>query len=235
MAARHSAARIRAPRAGGEATQGAAVCILDSQQALAEALAAALLVEEEIGSAMGTSSPASATAAVDAGSVDVLVVGMDSDEWDALDFIYATTHRAPDLVVVAISGTNDPGEVKAAILAGAGTWVPKQMHLEKLVNVVVRSAQGEAYVPPAVLRRVLNLFAQAAPAPRQTSVFTGLTEREKEVLQFAAQGLTRAETAEELGLSLNTVRTHIQHILSKLRAHSMLEAVTRVLREQPDA
>lgn len=212
----------------------AAVCILDSQRALAEALAGALLAEPEIGSTMGTSSPESAAAAVDAGNVDVLVVGIDSTGWEALEFIYEITHREPGLVVVAMSGTEDPAEVKAALMAGATTWFPKQLHLAEVVTVVVRSWQGDAYIPPVMLRKVLHLFAQSAPTPRRSNIFAGLTGREIEILRYAAQGLTRAEIAEELGLSMNTVRTHIQHIMNKFQVHSMLQVVTRVLHEHSD-
>lgn len=215
------------------ARRPADVCILDSQRALAEALAGALLAESEIRSAVGTSSPASAAAAIDTGKVDVLVVGTDSAGWEPLEFMYEATHRNTDLVVVAMSGSDDPAEVKAAVLAGATTWIAKQMHLRELVTVVIGAWHGDAYIPPAMLRRVLQLFAQAAPMPRQSSVFATLTQRETEILKYAAQGLTRAEIAEELGLSLNTVRTHIQHIMSKVHAHSLLEVVTRVLHEQP--
>lgn len=233
MARSFPVARPASPHEPDETCETAAVCILDSQQALAEALAGALLGEPAIGSAIGTSSPSSATAAILSASVDVLVVGIDSDGWEALAFIYEVSHRAPDLAVVAMSGTEDPAEVKAAVLAGATAWIPKQMHLAGLVTVVVGASRGEAYIPPIMLRRVLQLFGQTAPAPGRPSVFATLTDREREVLQFAAHGLTRAEIAEELGLSVNTVRTHIQHILNKLQVHSLLEGVTRVLHEHP--
>ena len=221
------------PMPSGRDVTGASICILDSQQALAEALAAALLAAEGVNSAVGTSAPDAAGAAVASGRCNVLMVGIDSDEWESLSFIQQVARRTPGLAVVAMSGADDPERVRATLLAGATSWVPTQIHLDDLAGVVVRSARGEACVPPVVLRQVLRLLTHPAPTARQASVFTGLTPREREVLECAAEGLSRLEISDELGLSVNTVRTHIQHILKKLRAHTMLEAVARVLHEQP--
>jgi DNA-binding NarL/FixJ family response regulator len=79
-----------------------------------------------------------------------------------------------------------------------------------------------------VLRRLAG-----SPVPTaRSSVFVGLTEREREVLEYSVLGLSRTDIAGELGVSVNTVRTHVQHILTKLRVHTTLEAVTLVLRER---
>jgi two-component system nitrate/nitrite response regulator NarL len=82
---------------------------------------------------------------------------------------------------------------------------------------------------------VLRQLATHASDDSRTSVFAGLTEREQEILEYAVLGYHRGEIATELGLSVNTVRTHIQHVLRKLGVHTTLGAVAMVLQERATA
>jgi DNA-binding NarL/FixJ family response regulator len=235
---------VRLPGAGGAAEDGGqptfwasssgglSVLILDSEQALAQALAAALLRQKGITSTQAASDPDVAVTAMEVGGVDVMVAGIDSEYWDPLALIGRTVRRFPDLAVVAMSGIDDPNRVTAALHAGAVSWVPKRVGIGELAAVVVGAARGESFVPPVLLRQVLRRLALSSAPVRRESVFTTLTAREGEILEYATDGLNREEIAAELGVSINTVRTHIQHILSKLGVHTTLEAVALVLRER---
>ena len=75
-------------------------------------------------------------------------------------------------------------------------------------------------------------MAGSATGEERRSVFGELTQREQEILEYAVLGYSRAEIADELGLSINTVRTHLQHVLRKLGVRTTLGAVTLVLRER---
>jgi DNA-binding NarL/FixJ family response regulator len=216
----------------GASSRQLCVLILDSEQALAEALAAALLRQEGVTAAQAASDPDTATKAMEMGSVDVMVAGIDSADWDSLALLRRTVRRFPDLALVAMSGNDDPICVTAALHAGAISWVPKQVGIGELAAVVVGAVRGESFIPPVLLRQVLRRLAVSSAAGDHESVFTTLTAREREILEYATDGLNREEIAGELGLSVNTVRTHIQHILGKLGVHTTLEAVALVLRER---
>jgi DNA-binding NarL/FixJ family response regulator len=83
---------------------------------------------------------------------------------------------------------------------------------------------GEAWLDPALLGDVLSALTTRATAPRP-DVFAELTPREREVLDCLASGLSRADIAARLQLSVNTVRSHVHGLIAKLGVHSALEAV----------
>ena len=218
--------------AGNQRMEGVSVLVLDSEKALAEALAAALQVQESMSSALAASDPEAAVSAADEHDVDVVVVGTDSEGWGSLAFLREMGRRRPDVALVAMSGDDDPDHVAAALIAGAVSWIPKQVSVRELTAVVLGAARGESSIPPRVLWQVLRRLARDSTPTQRASVFTPLTGREREVLEYVVLGFRRGEIANELGLSVNTVRTHVQHILSKLRVRTTLEAVTLVLQEQ---
>jgi DNA-binding NarL/FixJ family response regulator len=209
------------------------VLVLDSERALAEALAASLREVDDIASAASAQEPRFAAEVIRSGTVDVLVVGMDTDEWDPLGFLRWARRRVPHVALVALSADGDPDRIVGAVSAGASSWLPKQAGVHDLVAVVRSAARGESSIPGhllgPVLRRLLTAGPAAVPASRRLAV---LTEREREILEHAVLGLGRAEIAAEVGASVNTVRTHLQHIMTKLGVHSTLEAVTLVIRER---
>ena len=209
--------------------------VLEDETALAEGLAAALVGQRYIARAAAASDPDAAMSAVTKKEVDVLVVGTDAREWDPLALLRSVTARYPDVTLVAMSGSDDPLRVAETLLAGATSWIPKRVSVQQLAAVVLGAARGESFIPPKLLRHVFRRLAAGSVHAERTSLFTTLTEREREVLEYAVLGYTRSEIAGELELSVNTVRTHLQHVLGKLGVHTTLEAVTQVLRERANA
>jgi DNA-binding NarL/FixJ family response regulator len=210
---------------------GLHVLIVDSEQALAQGLAEALVHQPGIAAARAADSPAAAAAAIGDRAVDVVVTATDSEGWDPLALVRDLGARSPAPAVVAISGDDDPERVTAAVVAGAVSWVPKQVSLDRLASVVVAAARAEAWLPPATLLHVLRRLAAAHAGPARQNPLDRLTDREREVLSYTARGLSRREIAARLNVSVNTVRSHSQHMLSKLGVHTTLEAVALALRE----
>jgi DNA-binding NarL/FixJ family response regulator len=218
-----------------ESAGGLRVLIVDGEQALAQGLAEALARQAGVAVALAAGSPAAAIEVLGDGTVDVIVVATDSDGQDPADLLDELKRCCPAPAVVAISGDADVTRVTAAIRAGAVSWVPKQAGLDRLAAVVAAAARGEAWLPAAMLAQVLRRLAGGDPGPAQQNPIDRLTTREQEVLRYAAHGLSRREIAARLDVSVNTVRSHSQHMLSKLGVHTTLEAVTLMLREGDDA
>lgn len=214
----------------GPGMRGLSILVVEDETALAEGLAAALVGQQCVARAAAASDPDAALSAMAAEDVDVLVVGTDASEWDPVALLRSVTARFPDVAVVAMSGSEDARRVAETLLAGATSWIPKRVSVRGLTAVLLATARGEAYVPPMLLRHVLRRLAADSVRAEQASALTALTEREREVLDYAVLGYTRRAIAGELGLSVNTVRTHLQHVLAKLGLHTTLEAVTLVLR-----
>jgi DNA-binding NarL/FixJ family response regulator len=115
--------------------------------------------------------------------------------------------------------------VYEALRSGASGFLLKDARPEDILNAVRVVAAGEALLAPSVTRRLIERFA-AQPAPVQPpNALAQLTERESEVLALVAQGLSNAEIADQLYISLYTAKTHVSRILTKLHARDRAQLV----------
>jgi DNA-binding NarL/FixJ family response regulator len=113
-----------------------------------------------------------------------------------------------------------------ALRAGASGFALKSRPLEELLTAIRTVAAGEALLAPSVTRRLIAHFAHRAPAPpRAAPSLAELTEREREVLALVARGLSNAELAGTLRVSLPTAKTHVSRILTKLGARDRTQLV----------
>ena len=137
-----------------------------------------------------------------------------------LDGISATAalRRRPDPPYVIVLTTFDADEnVLRALRAGASGFLLKDTPPARIVAAVPRVAAGEEILSPTVLRRLVTRFAaDDGSADRARSDFAKLTEREADVVLAVARGRTNQEIADELYLSVATVKTHISHAMTKL-------------------
>jgi len=116
----------------------------------------------------------------------------------------------------------------AAVRAGASGFLLKASPPEELVAAIRAAHAGNALVEPKMTKRLLDEFARrpdAPPAGYLPDRFADLTEREVEVLREMVRGASNAEIAERLYISETTVKTHVNHILSKLGVRDRIQAV----------
>ena len=111
-----------------------------------------------------------------------------------------------------------------ALTAGASGFLLKNAPPEQLIGAVRVVAAGDALLAPSITRRVIQQFARLPP-PGGADALAGLTERERQVLQLVARGLSNAEIAAELFVSDATVKSHVAHLLAKLRLRDRVQAV----------
>jgi DNA-binding NarL/FixJ family response regulator len=114
--------------------------------------------------------------------------------------------------------------VYEALRAGASGFLLKDAPEEQLVAGIRIVAEGGSLFAPAVTRRLIERFADAAPTEPPPAL-AELTPRELEVLRLLARGLSNAEIATELVLSEHTAKTHVAHILGKLDLRDRVQAV----------
>jgi DNA-binding NarL/FixJ family response regulator len=113
-----------------------------------------------------------------------------------------------------------------ALLAGAGGFALKSRPLDELLGAIRTVAAGDALLAPSVTRRLIAHFTGRARAPSKADRrLEELTEREQEVLSLVAHGLSNAELAETLHVSLPTAKTHVSRILTKLGARDRTQLV----------
>ena len=113
-----------------------------------------------------------------------------------------------------------------ALRAGASGFALKSRPLEELLSAIRTVAAGEALLAPSVTRRLIAHFTEADRTPKRALPgLAELTEREREVLTLVARGLSNAELAETLHVSLPTAKTHVSRILTKLGARDRTQLV----------
>ena len=159
---------------------------------------------------------------------DVVVMDVRMPVMDGIEATrQITAGRGANVPRVLILTTFDLDEyVFDALRAGASGFALKSRPLEELLSAIRTVAAGEALLAPSVTRRLIAHFAHRAPAPaRAAPSLAELTEREREVLALVARGLSNAELAGTLHVSLPTAKTHVSRILTKLGARDRTQLV----------
>jgi DNA-binding NarL/FixJ family response regulator len=202
------------------------VVVVDQQRTFADALAARLGSEDDL-TVVGMVPPAAPdTAAIVTGGTDIVLLDGDLPD-DASPRLSARLSRLSEPpAVIILSDSAEPQRIVRAIRAGAAAWVRKNETIEQLLVVLRAVAHGQMWLPPAEMSHVVRLLLREQDEQRNDDgLFAALTPREREVLQHLTDGLGREDLAERLHVSRNTVRTHLQNLMSKLGVHSTLEAV----------
>ncbi|MCW2600008.1 MAG: transcriptional regulator [Frankiales bacterium] len=205
------------------------IMVVDPEPAMAEGLALRLLVEPTIGSTRAASSALEALHVIEQQTPKVLIVGAEPGTWQ-VGFLRQVAREHPGIGVVVMSETEAIEDLAVLIQAGAMGWVPKTASVEWLSRVVTGVGAGQWWLPRALLGHVVRQLSREAESAAMGRL-NSLTFRERQVLAAMAEGMPRSEIATCLCLSVNTVRTHIQHLLVKLEVHTSLEAVSIALRE----
>ena len=162
------------------------------------------------------------------------VILMDIEFRGSMSGIEATRRvkeLAPQAKVVVMTAHEDERLLVEAIEAGASGFLRKTEGVDELIGALKAAAAGEILVDPQALARMLPLMARDREVRREaTERLATLSEREREVLALLTQGLRNEPIAQRLGISPQTVQTHVRNILGKLEVHSKLEAVAFAVR-----
>jgi DNA-binding NarL/FixJ family response regulator len=140
-------------------------------------------------------------------------------------------HEAdPKVGVLVLTMFDDDDSVFAAMRAGARGYLLKDADKDDVVRAIVAVKRGEAIFSPAIAQRMIQYFSTAPSRSAQTSQpveFTGLTERELEILDLIAQGHNNLAISNKLSLSIKTVQNYVSSILTKLQVADRSQAIVR--------
>ena len=146
-----------------------------------------------------------------------------------LDGIAATRELlavSPDVKVVVLTTFEQDDYIFGALSAGASGFLLKRTRPEELIAAIHTVAAGDSLLSPSVTRTVIQRLAgQPAPDAVAEARLDELTARERDVLELIARGLSNSEIAATLVIEESTVKTHVRHILRKLRLRDRVQAV----------
>ena len=196
------------------------VALVDDHQMFVESLGHVLALDPDLEVVGVAPDGASGIDLVGRTQPDVALVDYRLPDQDGVAVTAAIKAANPDVQVVMLTALRQEAVLIAAIDAGVSGFLTKDLAVGDVVGAVRAAATGEVLLAPDVLARLLAKM-QGAPSP----VGADLTARERDLLQRVALGGTNKAIAHEMHLSVNTVRNYVQAVLTKLDAHSKLEAV----------
>jgi DNA-binding NarL/FixJ family response regulator len=197
------------------------VLVADDQTVIREGLATLLGLAPDIEVVATAADGAAAVALVDRHHPDVVLMDLRMPEVDGVDATAQITAEHPGVRVVVLTTFADDDSILAALRAGALGYLTKDAGREQITRAVHAAAAGQAVLDPDVQQRLLAAAAaptagEQAGAPRAAQrAPDGLTTREIEVLGLVAAGLSNTEIGRRLFIGEATVKTHINHLLTK--------------------
>jgi DNA-binding NarL/FixJ family response regulator len=157
---------------------------------------------------------------------DVLLLDVGLPDGNGLDLIPVVQAKTPETKIIVLSCLTDETTLIRAIDGGVTGFISKGSSLSKLLSTIRKVAKGEIVLPSSLLFGLLRRYPRdKAVVSVEEQIWERLTPREQEVLAHLARGKSGEDIASSLHIAPLTVRTHVRNLMSKLGAHSRLEAV----------
>lgn len=210
----------------GEATT---VLVVDDHTVFAEALALAVDGTGDLRGVGTASTLGGALSMVDALEPDVCVLDLGLPDADGADAVSCLRRRRPDLRVLVLTGRPDLAVMRGSVEAGASGFLLKDAPMATVLDAIRNLPCEATLVQRSVLLAVLGDRGAAGAARLRGD---GLSPRDLDVLRLLATGLPPKAIAARLGIAVSTCRGYVKRLLTKLGAHSQLEAVSIARRDK---
>lgn len=170
---------------------------------------------------------------------DVAIVDIGLPDMDGIEITQQYRSALPPdrspCKILILTLHDDEETILAAFSAGADSYCMKDIRIDLLLEAIRSTHEGNTWIDPAIARIVLKraTFSKSAPTPTPdegVELQHPLTERELEVLQLIVNGYSNARIAEQLFITIGTVKTHVRNILNKLCADDRTQAAVHALR-----
>ena len=155
--------------------------------------------------------------------MDVQMPGM-----DGIEATKTILKAWPEAKIIILTSFIDDEKVYPAIEAGAASYILKTSTAEEIANTIRKTAQGQSVLEPEVTNKMMNRLTH----PAEPKLYEDLTNREREVLGLIAKGRSNQEIADELFITLKTVKTHVSNILAKLQVDDRTQAAIYAIKNQ---
>ena len=207
------------------------VLFVEDHQLLADALSAMLAREPDM-TVVGVAGSVAEAKSMARERIDVALMDYRLPDGTGAEATRAIKARWPLARVVMLTAIKDDETVLESIQAGADGYLTKDRAADDVVQAVRAAYAGETLLPRSVIVEIARRVAAAKDRGDDRKMIEPLTPRELEVLRALTDGLSTPEICERLYIAPNTLRTHVQNIMGKLRVHSKLEAVAFALKNR---
>ncbi len=156
---------------------------------------------------------------------DVVLMDIDLPGLSGIECIRQLKERQSSLQFMMLTVFEDHDRIFQSLAAGASGYLLKQTPPDKLLEAITELHRGGAPMSMQIARHVVEVFQQSAP---RRDAAAGLSPREKEIIVLLGKGFLYKEIASQLGISVETVRTHIHNTYQKLHVRTRTEAVMKI-------
>ena len=158
---------------------------------------------------------------------DVVLMDIQLPKMSGVQCVAKLITLLPEVKIVMLTAYDDSDHIFQALENGASGYLLKRTPLAELLRSIADVQNGGAPMNSHIARLVVQSFHRRGPSPRQTE---NLTPREEEVLRLVSQGFINKEIADQLGVSVETVRQHLKNCYAKLHVRTRTEAALKFLR-----
>lgn len=165
---------------------------------------------------------------------DVILMDVRMPKLSGIDAAAQIRDMAPNTRILMLTVSDEEGDLFEALKAGAAGYLLKEIPTDEIADAIRQVYRGQSLISPSMAAKLITEFtalSKQAEAKREVEP-PRLTDREREVLERVAEGLSNREIAAALFISENTVKNHVRNILEKLHLHSRMEAVVYAVREK---
>lgn len=157
---------------------------------------------------------------------DIVLMDLQMPGGSGLSATRELNKRSPNIRILVVTLFEDNDSIFTALRAGARGYILKYADEEEMMRAIRAVGEGEAIFSPAIATRLINYFATTRQQVPQ-EIFPELTDREREILVLIAHGESNAAIAEQLALTLKTVRNYVSSIYNKLQVADRAQAALR--------
>ena len=205
------------------------VLLVDDHEVVRSGLQMLLESEPEVAIVGDAASGEASLEAVEKLQPDVVVMDIGLPDISGIEATQRIKERWPEVAVVALTIHEDKEYFFQMLDAGASGYIPKRAAPEELLTAIRAAARGEVYLYPSLAKLLVKDYL--TEPQQEEDPLDGLTDREQEVLELVADGLTNREIGQELNISHKTVARHRENIMQKLNLHSRVELVKYAIRK----
>jgi DNA-binding NarL/FixJ family response regulator len=202
------------------------VAIVDDETGLRQSIATFINGTPGFRCVSAYSSAEAALRGLPADRPDVVLMDIHMAGMDGIECVQRLKATLPDIQIVMLTVYEDTDQIFKALAAGASGYLLKRLTPTKLLEAIKEVHAGGSPMSSSIARKVVASFQKADPAADKEAL---LSPREQAVLDSVSQGLAYKQIADQMGISVTTIRTYLRRVYEKLHVQSRSEAVAKYL------